>query len=538
MSITQRLKKHSVKPEDQATIDLASGISRAFAQGATFGFADEAEAFLRSVFSDRGYTEIRDEIRGKIDQFRKEEPYAAYGTELVSGMIASLIPVAGQVGRGAQATKAVSAALPTTGVAGKAVQAGKKTADILLDTPVKRSVAGGAVYGAGAAEEVSDIPQEALLGGAISGTIGKLTPQVSKTARKLGDKVDLSVGQKFGGLIGGTEEMLTGFGVAGKYLGQESPTFRQSFTIDSLQTAANQMGMKLPTTKAKGEDAVVDAYSSLKNMFDSQYDEVLGNIDVPISRINSAALNGYNEIADGLSKDAKERFIKEAEKILKYTKGKDLSSGQYIKSLQSQLNDKASTLSRQSNADLQDAGSALFDLKAVLMKSLEKFDGVNAERLKDVNKAYRAMLPVQKAIEKAGAEKIISPQMLDDEIRKQSLSTSKYISNQASVHQARLSQLQKVKPRLDDAIPQLVGAATLTGLGVGGVAGAGDVIAAAAPTIAVAGAPILGMSRQLGIRPLVKKAMELPSATAAPIGGLMADPASQAIDRNFGLLGQ
>ena len=536
MSITQRLKKHSVKPEDQATIDLASGISRAFAQGATFGFADEAEAFLRSVFSDRGYKEIRDEIRGKIDQFREEEPYAAYGTELVSGMMASLIPVAGQVGRGAQATKAVSAALPTTGVAGKAVQAGKKTADILLNTPVKRSVAGGAVYGTGAAEEMSDVPQEALLGGAIGGTVGKLVPQVGKTARQLGEKVDLSVGQKFGGILGGTEEMLTGFGIAGKYLGQESPTFRQSFTIDSLQTAAEEMGMKLPKATAKDEDSVVEAYSSLKNMFDKQYDDVLSNIDVPIATINTVALKGYNEILDGLSDTAQQRFKKEAEKILKSTKGKDLSSGEYVKSLQSQFNDRASSLTKQSETGMQDAGSALFDLKAVLMKSLEGFEGVNVERLKDVNKAYRAMLPVQKAIEKAGAEKIISPKMLDDEIRKQSLSTSKYISDQASVHQARLKQLQKVKPRLDDAIPQLLGTAAMTT--AGGIAGAGDIIAAAAPTIAVAGAPILGMSRQLGIRPFVKKAMELPSATPAPIGGLMADPASQAIDRNFGLLGQ
>ena len=64
MSITQAAAKNhqrqvaSSTPESQATINVASGVARALGQGLTFGFADEAEAYLRSVVGNREYKEV------------------------------------------------------------------------------------------------------------------------------------------------------------------------------------------------------------------------------------------------------------------------------------------------------------------------------------------------------------------------------------------------------------------------------------------------------------------------------------------------
>ena len=74
---------------------------RTFAQGLTFGFADEIEAGVRSALdSEKTYAQTLNEVRGKIKAFRKSNPIAAFGTEIAgsipSMILAQFIPGAGQ----------------------------------------------------------------------------------------------------------------------------------------------------------------------------------------------------------------------------------------------------------------------------------------------------------------------------------------------------------------------------------------------------------------------------------------------------------
>ena len=88
---------------------------RTFAQGLTFGFADEIEAGVRSALdSNKSYAEVLNDVRGKIKAFRKSNPVAAFGTEIAgsipSMILAQFIPGAGQTAtalRGAQLARAV-----------------------------------------------------------------------------------------------------------------------------------------------------------------------------------------------------------------------------------------------------------------------------------------------------------------------------------------------------------------------------------------------------------------------------------------------
>lgn len=61
-------------------------------QGATFGFADEIEAFIRSGFSDRKYDEIRDELRAKLTAYKKDPRHRgeALTTELAGALVPSI----------------------------------------------------------------------------------------------------------------------------------------------------------------------------------------------------------------------------------------------------------------------------------------------------------------------------------------------------------------------------------------------------------------------------------------------------------------
>jgi len=56
---------------------------RTFAQGLTFGFADEIEAGVRSALdSEKTYAQTLNEVIGKIQAFSKSNPIAAFGTEI------------------------------------------------------------------------------------------------------------------------------------------------------------------------------------------------------------------------------------------------------------------------------------------------------------------------------------------------------------------------------------------------------------------------------------------------------------------------
>ena len=170
--------------EKRGYFDIVRDSARALAQGITFGTADELEAFVRSyIDSDKSYSELRDEIREDINQFRQNSPYAAYGLEILGSV--------------------------PSGVAG----VGKT----LAGTAVRSAVMGGA-YGAGASEgDIVDRAKGAAIGGAISGAAGPLVQKiipspksVSDGAKELMSKgVNLTPGQATKGtLVGNTVNAL------------------------------------------------------------------------------------------------------------------------------------------------------------------------------------------------------------------------------------------------------------------------------------------------------------------------------------------
>ena len=75
--------------EDVKTGDYSLGAERArtAAQGLTFGFADEIEAGARSLFSDRGYKDIRDEVRQNTRDYRTDNPGEALALEMAGGVV-------------------------------------------------------------------------------------------------------------------------------------------------------------------------------------------------------------------------------------------------------------------------------------------------------------------------------------------------------------------------------------------------------------------------------------------------------------------
>jgi len=152
-----------------------SELGRTFLQGLTYGFADEIEAFARSsLYEDRPYEEIRDEIRSKISKYQQENPSQAITVEMI-GAVAPTVAL--MFTPGGQATAAT------------------KTASL-----VGRGFTGGSIAGAGYTEAETLGGQ--IVDTAVGGVTGMfLNPLTQKLGGLAGGKLDKTLNwmrSKFG----------------------------------------------------------------------------------------------------------------------------------------------------------------------------------------------------------------------------------------------------------------------------------------------------------------------------------------------------
>jgi hypothetical protein len=126
-------------------------VLRMVGQGATFGFGDEIAGAAAAVIpGGRGYTEARDASRDNLARIRGGDtihPLVAGAAEVTGGVAVPLGAVGNLMGRGAGIG---AAALRGAGI----------------------GAAGGAVYGAGEADELSDTPGNTIRGGLLGGVTG------------------------------------------------------------------------------------------------------------------------------------------------------------------------------------------------------------------------------------------------------------------------------------------------------------------------------------------------------------------------------
>jgi hypothetical protein len=145
--------------------------TRTLAQGLTYANSDEMEAYLRTLFSrdPNAYRREVERIRGELDRYSSANPKTAFGLE-TAGMIggAMLVPEL--------------AALRAPGILARAPAATKFVLGGLDDA------AQGALYAAGQAKDVKDIPrsirEEAPINAAYYGGLSAGGAGVKAAARK------------------------------------------------------------------------------------------------------------------------------------------------------------------------------------------------------------------------------------------------------------------------------------------------------------------------------------------------------------------
>jgi hypothetical protein len=216
--------------DDNALVNLArAGIG----QGLMFNFGDEVEAAVRAPFSKRSRKELLSDIRDEVDEYRRDNPTAAFGAEAAGALAPTAAALVGTALSGGAAAPAAAASGSRLGLL--AARALPKNA---LARAVATNAAGGAVSGAGIAEDNKLVGAlgGAAAGGAIGGASRALLPKLSKTAKEAIDAgVNLTPGQAVGGLANRVEQLATST-LTGPAIGKA----RRAANDDYFPVAANR----------------------------------------------------------------------------------------------------------------------------------------------------------------------------------------------------------------------------------------------------------------------------------------------------------
>lgn len=348
--------------EERLTRDYARDMGRAALQGLTLGFGDEIEAFLGSL-GDAEYTALRDKIRGDMQRFRDEKTAEAYFTEIGSSLVAPG-GLAKVLGGGARAV-------------------------------IGSGAAGGALAGAGYAEEARDIPAGMAVGGAIGAGGAAAAPAIPAAQRALrAAGIKLTPGQLYGGGIKTAEETLTSFPIMGAGIKKAQREAIEQAPAFLYNRALKDIGVTIPVTltpraaanraRAEIRKAYEDVFSDARISLD---DETLDAVE----KAAKAAKRRLGKEQQAAAEDLEQVVL---DKLADAADENDTISATALKDVQSKLGQEAAAAIRQNNFA---RAEAIDEVDATLLGIFAKQFPDKAERLKKLDSAYSKYVPLRRA---------------------------------------------------------------------------------------------------------------------------------------------
>ena len=243
------------------------------------------------------------------DQFRKDNPAAAYGSEIAGAILPS---IAAAFIPGGQALTAST--VGRVGQAAKALGLGSKGQKVATSATV--GAGGGALYGFGSAEgdaenQAKQAATSGLIGMVANPAIQAVAPRITQSAKKLLDRdVELTPGQAVGdsGLIGKglktLEEKISGnVFLIGDAVENALQRSQKGFNRAAVEEALKDIKVKVPKN-LEGRRLIGFGQSTLK----SQYAKTLGKMKLTDeAAINSEISKLTSDLPDTIKKDIADR---------------------------------------------------------------------------------------------------------------------------------------------------------------------------------------------------------------------------------------
>ena len=368
--------------------DTGGNVARAVAQGLTFGFGDEIEAGARSLFGSGGYRENAAKIRNQMDEFRQQNPLAAYGAEIGGAILPSIFT--GGAGAGLTASRL-----------------GAKAGQTLLNRPSIRGAIGGAlsgaISGAGTSEgSLLDRAQGAGLGSAFGGVAGAgagllpfLKPGVAKAIDR-GEVKTLGKGMLIGNLaIPEMVETQLKKGIAGGLIKGRQAAGEEVFRRKQMNFALEKIGQKIPKEIETTQEALEFSANAFRRAYDDIYDEMELK-DAP------GFFKSVEAIADELVGDTRDVVLKAVERgYRKGTLDEFLTGKGTVKNIKDELDNQKSKLL---GDQLIGSANVVNDMIELLKTYATSGNKTILERFNRIQRGYRELVPIEKAAAKASAQ--------------------------------------------------------------------------------------------------------------------------------------
>ena len=381
MGKARLLGENIVTPQaPQNKVGKLTGITQSALQGLSLGSADELQGLVAGLYAkftegkdfQTAYNETVDAIRSDLASFREQEPVLAFGSE-----IAGSIPTA--VFGGAKLAKAGVDAVKSAGLMGGAY--GGLATD--SDDPVDRAIGTGT-------------------GALAGGTIQKVAPFATEGAKELIKRgVPVTVGDAVGGGLKKVEEALTSVPFVGSGITGAKRRAKQAFDKAIFQEVLEPMNPLLLNTKnaLKGVEGR-DLYAKTADIISSQYDKILPKLKMPKRSVLQDKFDDVilNE-AETLTGNKQKLFLEKLDRII-YSKfdGAGNISGQNYKKAISQLRAEVRKFKKSTEPENVDIGSSFEAIESAMADVLKMTNPAQAMALNAIDKSFRRLLPVERAV--------------------------------------------------------------------------------------------------------------------------------------------
>lgn len=453
--------------------NVAEGL-RTVAKGATFGFADEIEAKIRTNQSLQDqvttsmsykdaykalkqlpiagrtdeqkaqaqqltailkgekqskddaqfsrYKDVRDDLRASNAEFARQNPKTAMALEMAGGIAT---PVAG--------LGALKNASLATKVAGGALQGGGF----------------GALYGAGNAKEMKDVAGDAmtqgalgaLTGGALSGAGAILTPKVSAGVKKMMEKNDLTYGQ-MGGKTASTIEQKLGAVVTG--VKRRRHDAMQNWNREVAEEVANTIGAKLPSNLKSNSEYSQYITKAVNEAYDSAFDGMQVKLTPKLKTQFADLLEN-----SGLDRMAKKKLKSELSKIQSMARKNPV--GRSVKNVDSNIKKRVDAFRKSTNLNESPLEEPLRKARELFKESVIEQNPKQGAKWLATDKAYGQVASFQKAVGLGNKNEVFSPSQLNRSATEGMTSASKRISKANQT-----GRLQKVSKEAEEILGDFV----------------------------------------------------------------------------------
>lgn len=358
----------------KAPANVGLGLARSAGQGLLFGFGDEVEAFVRSRAEGAEYEDELKKVRSELEQFRKEAPVAAYGTEIITSIPSMLIGGAG---------------LARAGVTGVG----------------KIGAIESALYGAGVGEDIQErsigAGVGAITGGVVSKAAQKILPQKSEMAKKLGEKgIALTPGQSLrdapgigSTLITALEDLTTSYPGAGAPIQAKRLETLIETNKALLEEAVEPLKIKIPKNLSPRE-----AYEYVDDIVNKQYENVIKKLSIKeTNQLETKILNIIDESI--LDVDEQSKVLKFVDKFITNKIDDGTIVGKNLKNAQTNLRIMEQRFLKKGGFE-GEVGQVFKQIRMALEDQIDAENAFSVD-LKKVNNVYGNLLPINEAMQAA-----------------------------------------------------------------------------------------------------------------------------------------